>query len=285
VADGYVVDALTISGGTVNNSVIGGSTAAAGTFTQVDVTGEGDLRLQDTSGGQYVGFDAPATVSTSYTLTFPAAIGSVDQLLTINNVDGTLQWATAASTTPGGSDTQVQYNDGGSTFGGDAGLVYNDSTNLLTVDGVATEGIVFPATQVASSGVNTLDDYEEGSWDPELGGSTSESGQSYNTDLGVYIKIGRIVYCSYYIAFADKGTIVGSLQIKNLPFVAPNPLGGTTFGYWTVAGNIQGLQGSMGATFVWVQKLTTAGATPVNMTTSDINDSTTLVGSFTYSVA
>lgn len=33
--DGNITDALTVSGGTVNNSVIGGSTAAAGTFTTV----------------------------------------------------------------------------------------------------------------------------------------------------------------------------------------------------------------------------------------------------------
>jgi len=38
--------------------------------------------------------------------------------------------ATAASTSPGGSDTQVQFNDGGS-FGGDAGLVYNKTTDML----------------------------------------------------------------------------------------------------------------------------------------------------------
>ncbi len=34
--------------------------------------------------------------------------------------------------TPGGSDTQVQFNDGGS-FGGDAGLTYNKTTKALTI--------------------------------------------------------------------------------------------------------------------------------------------------------
>lgn len=33
--------------------------------------------------------------------------------------------------TPGGSNTQVQFNDGGN-FGGDAGLVYNKTTDALT---------------------------------------------------------------------------------------------------------------------------------------------------------
>ena len=94
IADAYVANDLTISGGTVNNSVIGGSTPAAGSFTQLDVTAEGDLRLQDAAGGQYVGLDAPATVSSSYTLTMPAEVGSVNQVLSLSNVDGTLQWST-----------------------------------------------------------------------------------------------------------------------------------------------------------------------------------------------
>ena len=54
VADAYVANDLTIASGTVNNTVVGGSQPAAGTFTQVDITGTGDLRLQDTTGGQYV---------------------------------------------------------------------------------------------------------------------------------------------------------------------------------------------------------------------------------------
>lgn len=41
---------------------------------------------------------------------------------------------------PGGSDTQVQFNDGGS-FGGDAGMTYNKTTDALTVAGdIAVNG-------------------------------------------------------------------------------------------------------------------------------------------------
>ena len=39
------------------------------------------------------------------------------------------------ATTPGGLDTYVQFNDGGSTFGGDAGLTYDKTTDTLTVAG------------------------------------------------------------------------------------------------------------------------------------------------------
>ena len=51
---------------------------------------------------------------------------------------GDSSWAAPSATSAAGSDTQVQYNDGGSSFGGDAGLVYNDSTNVLTAGKLAT---------------------------------------------------------------------------------------------------------------------------------------------------
>ena len=37
--------------------------------------------------------------------------------------------------TPGGSDTQVQFNDGGSTFGGDVAFTWDKTTNILGVTG------------------------------------------------------------------------------------------------------------------------------------------------------
>jgi len=49
-----------------------------------------------------------------------------------SNVAGP-QGAQGAGGTPGGSDTQVQFNDGGSTFGGDSGFTYNKTTNRVTI--------------------------------------------------------------------------------------------------------------------------------------------------------
>jgi hypothetical protein len=48
-----------------------------------------------------------------------------------NDGAGALSWG-AAGGAPGGSDTQVQFNDS-SAFGGDAGLTYNKTTNALTI--------------------------------------------------------------------------------------------------------------------------------------------------------
>jgi hypothetical protein len=58
---------------------------------------------------------------------------------------GNLTWApagngTSSNGTPGGANTQVQFNNAGS-FGGDAGFTYNSSTNLLSVDNINTGNI------------------------------------------------------------------------------------------------------------------------------------------------
>jgi hypothetical protein len=55
--------------------------------------------------------------------------------VTFNPFTGNLDFVGGgAAVTPGGSDTQIQFNDDGD-FGGDAGLVFNKSTNKLTAGG------------------------------------------------------------------------------------------------------------------------------------------------------
>ena len=63
---------------------------------------------------------------------------STDSMMMINAGTGVVSWMSTSSLnvggggTPGGSDTQVQFNDGGS-FGGDTGLTYNKTKNQLTI--------------------------------------------------------------------------------------------------------------------------------------------------------
>src|SRR3989338_2059681 len=73
-----------------------------------------------------------ASQSASYTLTLPTALPGSTQFLQTTSA-GVLAWP-PATTAPAGADTQVQFNDGGA-FGADAGLVYNKTTDALTVVG------------------------------------------------------------------------------------------------------------------------------------------------------
>ena len=81
--------------GDLTGDVTGDLTGAV-TSTQVDITGQGDLRLQDTTGGQYAAIQAPGTVSSSYTLTMPDAVGASSQVLMTSDASGTLDWHTLA---------------------------------------------------------------------------------------------------------------------------------------------------------------------------------------------
>jgi hypothetical protein len=75
-------------------------------------------------------------------------------------------------------------------------------------------GITFPATQNASTNANTLDDYEEGTWTPVVGGTAT-----YFSQAGTYVKIGRFVYVDFLLRINNIGT--GSSTIMTgLPFVA-----------------------------------------------------------------
>jgi hypothetical protein len=105
-----------------------GGTGTAG--SKLDVSGT--LRLSGSTSG-YVGL-APAATAGSTTYTLPSADGTSGQLLSTNG-SGTLSWATASSGgSPGGSTTQVQYNNAGS-FAGSSNLTFDGTT--LTAAGLS----------------------------------------------------------------------------------------------------------------------------------------------------
>jgi hypothetical protein len=80
-------------------------------------------------------------------------------------------------------------------------------------------GITFPATQSASSDANTLDDYEEGTWEPNQGAGLTVVG-TYSSS-GTYTKIGRVV--TIRTKQTGSTSIVASavgLLCTNLPFAS-----------------------------------------------------------------
>jgi len=87
-------------------------------------------------------------------------------------------------------------------------------------------GITFPATQVASSDANTLDDYEEGTWTPTIVGTTTAGIGVYSTQTAQYTKIGKQVTVQLYLAWTSH-TGTGNMLIGNLPFTTLNV--GTAF--------------------------------------------------------
>jgi hypothetical protein len=80
-------------------------------------------------------------------------------------------------------------------------------------------GITFPATQSASSNANTLDDYEEGTWTPNIdGGYNTSNTVTYTTQSGSYTKVGRLVVVAYFIQINTWSGNSGPVFFGGLPF-------------------------------------------------------------------
>lgn len=89
--------------------------------------------------------------------------------------------------------------------------------------GIAAQCVSFPATQVASSDANALDDYEEGDW---TGALSPETGTiTMNLVTGKYTKIGRQVTVTGNLSVTSVSTPAGTLTVTGLPFTAGNATG------------------------------------------------------------
>jgi hypothetical protein len=123
------------------------------------------------------------------------------------------------------------------------------SSTGIAVGGAAqqTSGITFPVTAVAVANVNTLDDYEEGTWTPALTFSTPGNlSVAYTRTAGRYQKIGNTVYCSFTIVTSTftHTTASGELRITELPFATSSDSDnfssvGCAFEGWTKANYTQ----------------------------------------------
>ena len=120
VNDGETAGGIPLARADFDN-ISASATLTLGTLsaTQVDITAQGDLRLQDTTGGEYAALQAPGTVSASYTLTMPSAVGASGQALRASNGSGALEWYTPADV---GDITSVVAG-AGLTGGGTSGAV------------------------------------------------------------------------------------------------------------------------------------------------------------------
>jgi hypothetical protein len=127
------------------------------------------------------------------------------------------------------------------------------ATGLISATGGQ---IGFPAAQNASAGANVLDDYEEGVWTPDVGGSAT-----FTTQAGLYTKIGRLVFIQGLIVINSIGS--GSTTvISGLPFTAGTrnavvsvDFTGSVTNVTTIVGRI-----GLGTTSLTLESLTAAGA-------------------------
>ena len=177
------------------------------------------LRM-DTSGNVGIGENSPADL-----LHLKSASGNANVRLTTGNTSSGF--------------TAVIFGDTDDTNTG--AVQYDHSNNSLQFEVNNSERMRIHAggTLSVSTGIelgsgldgtsaNTLDDYEEGTWTPDVRFGNSNTGITYSMTGGLYTKIGRQVICYGAWTLTSKGSATGSLYIYGLPFNASDVVGSTS---------------------------------------------------------
>ncbi len=158
----------------------------------------------------------------------------------------------------------------------------NNALNLLVGQ------IAFPAIQSPSADANTLDDYEEGTWTPVIGGDAGTLGQTYSIQAGAYVKIGQFVCCYGRAQLTVLGTVTGNVQIQGLPFTAlnaANQFGGAAIGFFsglTTSIVFMASRIIINSTAATLGVMTAAATSLSNLAQADLSNSTGLIFAFTY---
>ena len=106
--------------------------------------------------------------------------------------------------------------------GAEVEILHNNALACET----STNGLAFPngkgidfsaAGNTAGMTGELLNDYEEGTWTPEIKGTTGAGTASYNTQVGKYLKIGNWVYLTWVLGWSS-GSAGGEMRTTGFPF-------------------------------------------------------------------
>ena len=93
----------------------------------------------------------------------------------------------------------------------------------------------------SGNSANLLDDYEEGSWTPVLGGATSDPTVSYTgNNAGAYTKIGNVVHVVGRVNTTSVSGGSGTALIRGLPFATSGARNAGAVGYISQVSNSSG---------------------------------------------
>ena len=86
---------------------------------------------------------------------------------------------------------------------------------------IIPQGVTLGTAAGTYNAANTIDDYEEGTFTPNLTFGGSSTGMNYSNRQGDYTKIGQAVFFTIKIVLSNKGTSTGNAVIS-LPFSVKN---------------------------------------------------------------
>jgi hypothetical protein len=200
----------------------------------------------------------------------------------ILQVAGPAIGATRVMTTPDANFTAAR-TDAAQSFTGDQTL----ATGNLVI-GTSGKGIDFSANP-AAPGVTSelLNDYETGTWTPDLQFGGANTGITYTVQNGYYTKIGNIVTGTAWILLTSKGSATGDATLAGLPFANA---AGQNQSPCSIEPSSISFADQMVATvekiftFIKLREITNGGGNSA-LTDADFSNSSSLQISFTYRAA
>ena len=281
-----VSDTSMAASGTTKKISVNNILGASGTATLASATITGDLTVDtnvlkvDTTNNRVgIGTASPATAL--------QVVGEIRSSADISNSSDTIIYSfaggTAGSVRAGlqliGSTPEIRVYLSSATA-----LTINSTSNLVLKGGTAAAdgvGVTFPATQVASSDANCLDDYEEGTFVPTI--TSGATAVTYSPQTGHYTKVGRIVEIHIQVTTTAATRDANQFIIGGLPFSSSNfgsgVIGYSNSGFVSTAG---GNKPNLYVSLTGVEFYTSAGGSFAGTTIA--NDAFDLRFSATYFV-
>ena len=129
----------------------------------------------------------------------------------------------------------VEINRGNLVIANDKGISFIEADDTATGESVSS---------------SVLDDYEEGSWTPDLMDGNGSNVTWNNGSNCRYVKVGRMVYCYFNVTKAETGSKTGNMRFYNLPYVATNSTMQVTGTWWMDLSQASGEDAVGGAIYI-----------------------------------
>ena len=178
------------------------------------------------------------------------------------------------------NDTMFKANQDGAVE-----LYYDNSKKLETASGgvnITNSGAIYLGGTGSS---NALYDYEKGTFTPRFHGQGNNNTITTSTNIGEYVKVGRLVYVKIRVIFSDRNGANSGLAMDGLPFSNAGNHTCTNLGRWANVQNHSVVGAFSGHIGDGSQEIEFNSLTSTGVSSSDVNqttDSTTVMLSFSY---
>ena len=152
-----------------NSGSFGGSANLVWDGSNLNIGSQGDLRLQDSTGGEYIAQQAAAT-TTSYTITWPAGVAAGNDYVLKSTTGGVLSWGEVS----GGTSWQAVVTSATKAAVAGEGYFLNTTSNAITLTLPSSPSIGDEVSFVDYAGTFDTNNLTIGRNSQKINGATSD---------------------------------------------------------------------------------------------------------------